>query len=51
MKSDVLIGRAPKDLAHGNDPMTTIFKAGDKINFTAGKVTGQRTATKVGKAK
>lgn len=46
----------------GMDPMTMVFKAGDpamvkdlkagdKINFTADKVNGQLTATKVEKAK
>ena len=46
----------------GMDPMTMVFKAadpavlkdlkvGDKINFTADKVNGQITATKVEKAK
>jgi Cu(I)/Ag(I) efflux system protein CusF len=46
----------------GMDPMTMVFKAadpamlkdfkaGDKVNFTADKVNGQLTATKVEKAK
>lgn len=46
----------------GMDPMTMVFKAadpamvkklkaGDKINFTADKVNGQLTATKIEKAK